>query len=758
MKSAKKLYAILFISFFSMLIISCGVWKDYTTYFNTYYNAKTLFDRAEEQILLEQTDVFAFRRERINQQINQDLTKVIEKCSKILQFDLESSYFDDALFMTGKAFYYQQEYAKAQRKFLELASIESDYKYHNKLWLAKSYLQLRNFEQGLILLEQVKKDALQDEDESLFNNAFITKIGFFVFREDYKSAVKECDEFIGSSQDDEISALVLYQLGRIYLLQDDKENALKAFATVLQHSPTFEIEFESRLEYGILLKELDRLDESESILLKLRDEGKFVAQMDRILNEIGLLFYDQGKEKEAINIFKDVDSTYKIKPTAGFAQLMLGEIYERSFGDYDSSYKYYVKAASSMAPRERKMEAGDRSRSISKYFDLRKGIREFDVQIDYVKNPDRFLRDSIDYDIAFKEYMEESRKKAEALSQGLSPQQITDKQLQEQLQQQQQAQQQQQSQTQKPIKEGEEIPLSQLIAQGKVKKPERPKITIDSLNSLKAKNYYELGSLFFSELDVPDSAYYYFNGVLTNSNDSSFQVKTFFALGTYFETLEQKEKADSFYQIVYDKYPKSTLYQEAGKKLGLIKKEEKQTATMEDPAEKQYVNSENEYYKKEYRKAVAGFQNVYLTYPNSNLAPKAIYYVGLIYEEMKQYDSAAFYYGILSSKEYRGNPLSQLVTAKYDEYKLEQEKKLKEQEEKKKALLMKDSLAQKTKVDSAAIKDSIKQILQPDEIEKDLSDDAPINKERTNDDPPKKIIDDKVKPTVPDTSKKKIQY
>jgi TolA-binding protein len=756
MKSTKKLYAIIFISLLSIYVISCGVWKDFTTYFNTYYNAKTLFDRAEEQILLEQTDVFTFRHERINTQLNQDLTKVIEKCSKILQFDVESSYFDDALFITGKAFYYQQEYAKAQRKFLELASIDSDHKYHNKLWLAKTYLQLRNFEQGLNLLEQLKKDALQEEDESLFNNAFITKIGFFVYREDYKSAVNECDEFIGSSHDDEISALVLYQLGRIYLLQDDKENALKAFAAVLQHSPTFEIEFESRLEYGILLKELDRLEESESILLKLRDEGKFVAQMDRILNEIGLLFYDQGKNKEAINIFKDVDSTYKIKPTAGFAQLMLGEIYERRFGDYDSSYKYYVKAASSMAEREIKMEAGDRSRSISKYFELRKGINEFDVQIDYVKNPDRFLRDSIDYDIAFKEYMEESRKKAEALSQGLTLQQITDRQLQEQLQQQQQPQ--QQTQSQKPLKEGEEIPLSQLIAQGKVKKPERPKISIDSLNSLKAKNYYELGSLFFSELDIPDSAYHYFNGVLTNSNDSSFQVKTYFALGTYFETLEQNEKADSFYQIVYDKYPKSTLFQEAGKKLGLIKKEEKQTTTKEEPAEKRYVQAESDYYEKEYRKAISGFQNVYLTYPNSYMAPKAIYYVGLIYEEMKQYDSAAFYYGILSSKEYRGNPLSKLVTAKYDEYKIEQEKKLKEQEEKKKALLMKDSLDQKAKVDSAAIKDSIKQILQPDEIKKDFNDDVPINKERPNNELQKKIIDDKVKPVLPDTTKKKIQY
>ena len=93
----------------------------------------------------------------------QDLTKVIEKCSKILQYDRESSYFDDALFITGKAFYYQAEYARAQRKFLELAGVpETEYALENKLWLAKTYLQLRSFDEGLKLLEEVKNTSFQE--------------------------------------------------------------------------------------------------------------------------------------------------------------------------------------------------------------------------------------------------------------------------------------------------------------------------------------------------------------------------------------------------------------------------------------------------------------------------------------------------------------------------------------------------------------------------------------------------------------------
>ena len=56
-KNAKKLFVSA--SLFSILIAlsSCGVWTDFTTYFNTYYNAKTLFDQVEEEIKNQKKDI-----------------------------------------------------------------------------------------------------------------------------------------------------------------------------------------------------------------------------------------------------------------------------------------------------------------------------------------------------------------------------------------------------------------------------------------------------------------------------------------------------------------------------------------------------------------------------------------------------------------------------------------------------------------------------------------------------------------------------
>ena len=129
--------------------MGCSVWENFTAYYNTYFNASAAFEEAEESIIEQKKELFAFKEEKISNSTNELLNKVIEKCSRILQFYEESSYVEDALFMTGKSFYYQQNYAKALRKFRELEVIpDSDLQLENKFWVGKTELQMRNFDEG----------------------------------------------------------------------------------------------------------------------------------------------------------------------------------------------------------------------------------------------------------------------------------------------------------------------------------------------------------------------------------------------------------------------------------------------------------------------------------------------------------------------------------------------------------------------------------------------------------------------------------
>ena len=227
------------------VVTSCGLWRDFTTYFNTYFNASRILGLVEDELNEKITDPFEFKETKITQQQSQQLTKVIEKCSKILQFDKESSYFTDALFMTGKAFYYQGEYSKAQRKFSELAAVqESDYTLINQVWLARTNLQLRNFDEGLAQLDEAIIKAKENEEEEVYIEGSIKRIGFLIYREEYANAAKNAADLISNIDDDEINALVSYKLGTIYLKTNELQLASEAFYDVNEkYSPSFDVEF-----------------------------------------------------------------------------------------------------------------------------------------------------------------------------------------------------------------------------------------------------------------------------------------------------------------------------------------------------------------------------------------------------------------------------------------------------------------------------------------------------------------------------------
>ncbi len=685
-----------------LIIQACSLWKDFTTYFNTYYNAKTIFYRIEEDILKKRTDLFAFRFDPpTTQQIN-ELNKVIQKCSKILQFNKESSFFDDALFLTGISFYYQQEYARAQRKFLELANLpKTEFALENKIWLAKTYLQLRNFDEGINLLEEVQKTALNENEEKIFTEASIFKIAFYLFRQDYQTAVNECKYFKDNIKNQETISLVLYQMGKIYNLLGDKNNALNSFAEVEKHSPSFDIEFESKLEYARLLKDMGRIDESETSINNLLYQGKFKNQEDRILLELAQIYNEKNDFDNAINILKQIDSTYKQKFSVDFARLLLAKIYEYKIRDYDSSFKYYQKSASSTLNREIKNQAAPRIRIFDKYFSLKKTLADLNLQLTYIKDNNKFIRDSIDYDIAYNQYLEETRKKQEQSNQHNPDQSISQRLQQRGIESPQRKIQKQESDTSKYTDKN--LSLVELIALGKAKKPARPKISADSITTLISQNLYNIGNLFLTEFEVPDSAIYYFNEIINNYPNKTYYVDALFALGTHYETNNQKETADSLYKIIYENYPQHKLSIEAGKKLGFIKSDDIKIVA-KDPAEKFYIEAEDNYYNKKYKEAINLLRNIYLNYPRSTFAPKSILFIGMIYEELNQKDSAAFFYGILSSKEYATTPYGKAIIAKYTEYKnekerLEKEAREKEESEKKKLEEMKIKQSEPTKPD-----------------------------------------------------------
>ncbi len=280
-----------FILLFLLILLSgCSVWENFTTYFNLYYNADELFQKSEKQILEQKRDIFSIEPTTIPPAANADLQKVIEKCSNILQFSPNSSYVDDALMMLGKCFYYQKSYLKSQQKFEELISTRpnSDYVLEAQLWVGKCDMRLRNYDDGLTILEEVRKRAIEDGEDEFMQDAFIEEIVYYKSVEDFNQAIKTANEFLKISDDDKINAIVWNEVGNLNVTIQDYEAAVKAYQNVFEYSPDYQLEVTAKISLGKALREIEENQEALSLFEDMRSEDKYSDEYSDIDLEIGI--------------------------------------------------------------------------------------------------------------------------------------------------------------------------------------------------------------------------------------------------------------------------------------------------------------------------------------------------------------------------------------------------------------------------------------------------------------------------------------
>jgi outer membrane protein assembly factor BamD (BamD/ComL family) len=216
--------------------------------------------------------------------------------------------------------------------------------------------------------------------------------------------------------------------------------------------------------------------------------------------------------------------------------------------------------------------------------------------------------------------------------------------------------------------------------------PRRSKISEDSLKTLIAKNQLDLGNLFLSEFDMPDSAYKYYNSNLTEYSENSYYAASLFAMGSYYLTVDNKESADSLFTIVYDNYKNESIVNAAAIQLG-----EPLIDLNYDPALEKYSDAEKLIFEGQYSSALYQLEKIPKEFPKSEIAPKAIYASGWVEENALNDPGAAVeYYDTLIAR-YPASEYVKIIAPKVSLYK---------QEMRKRELALKDSLQHLAVVDT----------------------------------------------------------
>ncbi len=693
--------------FLLLFLPSCSLWDNFITYFNLYYNASDLFQQAEETIKEQKTDLFSSNEITVPASANQLLGKVIEKCSNILQFHPNGPYVDDALLMLGKSFYYQKEYLKANRKFQELIATQpkSDLILETRLWIGKTQIRLKNYDDALQTIGEVRDEALAQNRQDIIKDAFIEEIAYRIGKEDYQVAIGLANQLIKSSNDESIKAEAYYETGKLYNNVDQPQDAISSFNQVFEYSPSYEIEVATRLELGRTLRSTGENQKALDIFEKMRNGNKFSDVYDQVDLEIGSTLISLNRLDEALDKLRYVDSVYVNTKTSGVAKYKLGELYQNNFQNFDSAATYYQKASTSPIPPEYLTKANEKSNIFKKYQSLTSIVNNYNSELFYVENPEEFSKDSIKFVQDSASYVSDSLKilaelnlytehleglasfdaktdTAKTDSTKLDSTKIDSTAIKDSLnninQNRENVVQQNRDNRKKKANIVEGVNIDSLFAEqwGRdrvfPKKPLKSTLSQDSLQSLLAKNKLALGNLFLTELELPDSAYKNYISVLNDYPNTSLHATALYALGSYYLTVNQDTTADSLFNIIYENYKTESIVNAAANKLN------KPLIDLEyDPAKDLYADAEKEMLNKNYDSSINKFYQLYKEYPQSKLAAKALYASGWILEnDLSLYDSAAVLYDTLSihypQSEYAMKIKPELTT--YELFRQEREK------------------------------------------------------------------------------------
>lgn len=432
----------------AFLLQGCAVWdfvdtrwQNATGYFNTYYNAAKLYAEAEEEIaqnlmskVIDPQQSAAEKgidlldgasddeRGKIKREISMlesgtpstavmKLDKVIEKCSRILVNYPKSKWVDNALLLIGKSYYHKFEALRAERKFQELLDRhpDSDLVPEAILWLGKTYVRLEKFDLAETMLNRAIETAVDESEPDIAAAAYYELGKMYLLENNRPEAVKMYEQASDFSSDREQRIQIQLSLAREYERLGEKEKAAQAYRDIFKLEPDTQLAFLAELNYAKLTRETGDLDEASNTMINMLENPLYLDYDGKIQLEIGHLYYAYHRRYlamgdtlaadaflAAMDQYTLVDTTFKSTEESADASYAKGRIYEEDVRDYDHAFEFYNKSKLSFPGAASARTSGVKSKIFGEYRKLRNQMSQKDTTLFYVLNPDTLrVRDSL---------------------------------------------------------------------------------------------------------------------------------------------------------------------------------------------------------------------------------------------------------------------------------------------------------------------------------------------------------------------------
>jgi TolA-binding protein len=587
------------------------------SYFNTFYNARRLFDETVAEVETAQSRQRTQNKagqSELSNPTREKFNKVIEKCSRLLHQYPRSKYADNAVFLIGKSYYYMNQNVQAERKFFELLAEfpESPFVNESLLLLSKTQRRMNKNTEAQVTISDLINRLEGSRQRNLLAEAYLERGNLEKDNGLLSNALSSYYQSADMARSSEIKAQSLFKTAQILELLGRKQDALEVYAEVIEERTEPLLLFDSHLAIVRITSEEGNYEDALEMLHTMLDDLYLSEYASLIEFEAAELYRQHGYLEQAIDQYVYVDTTYVRTDVSTRASFELGSLYELQYGDFTRAKQYYEKSSRGSPPSDVTRKASQKNEIMTRYWKFRNELVRLDSLILVQKDMLADVRAMQSDEVA-------------------APDTIT-------------------------MPESDQAPAAP-----------KPAITdIDALHTIikayeeqKIKNLYEIAGLFYIELARPDSSLYWYRKLVREFPGSEYTPQSLYALGELLRIAgEDSALEDELYsgqdslgtrESVYSKlitlYPETEYAQQAKRILGI------QIGEIDrDSSLVLYRIAEDEMLDGDPHRSVDYFSTIVRDFSSSEYAPRAQFAIGWIYENILDLpDSAILHYQNLIS-------------------------------------------------------------------------------------------------------------
>ena len=216
------------------------------------------------------------------QPVEVKLDSILIKGSKVIANHPKGEYVQGSLYLMAQTYFYKEEWLPSQIKCGELIDKYPDGELSPDahLLLSKGLLIQQKFYSGKIMLSRTVDIAWQLKRYDILSEAFRLQAELALYQDDLDGAMRPYKQAIVQSDDGEMQAKWQLDMAALLFRIREFERAEVEFRKVHRFSPDYITTYEAYLYQASSLARIGRFKEADEILEELADDGKWEEWLD----------------------------------------------------------------------------------------------------------------------------------------------------------------------------------------------------------------------------------------------------------------------------------------------------------------------------------------------------------------------------------------------------------------------------------------------------------------------------------------------